>query len=48
VLSRQAGLSSPPSGWKSAEIGSMTNLYDHRGHRKYLTPAEREAFLKAG
>jgi hypothetical protein len=33
--------------WKSAEIGSMTNLYDHRGHRKHLTPAEREAFLKA-
>jgi integrase len=25
----------------------MTNLYDSRGHRKYLTPAEREAFLKA-
>ena len=25
----------------------MTNLYDQRGHRKYLTPAEREAFLKA-
>src|SRR3954469_7629784 len=25
----------------------MNTLYDHHGHRKYLTPAERDAFLKA-
>jgi integrase/recombinase XerD len=25
----------------------MNTLYDHDGHRKYLTPAERDAFLKA-
>lgn len=25
----------------------MSSLYDAKGHRKYLTPAEREAFLKA-
>src|SRR3954468_11993145 len=25
----------------------MNTLYDHHGHRKYLTPTEREAFLKA-
>ncbi len=25
----------------------MSSLYDEKGHRKYLTPAEREAFLKA-
>src|SRR4051812_14338169 len=25
----------------------MQQLYDQNGHRKYLTPAEREAFLKA-
>lgn len=23
------------------------NLYDRKGHRKYLTPAERDEFLKA-
>jgi integrase len=25
----------------------MNTLYDQHGHRKYLTPAERDAFLKA-
>src|SRR3982750_1793437 len=25
----------------------MNTLYDHDGHRKYLTAAERDAFLKA-
>ena len=25
----------------------MTTLHDQRGHRKYLTPAERDVFLKA-
>jgi integrase/recombinase XerD len=25
----------------------MNTLCDHDGHRKYLTPAERDAFLKA-
>src|SRR5579872_1411838 len=25
----------------------MSSLYDAKGHRKYLTPAEREAFLQA-
>jgi integrase len=25
----------------------MTNLEDQHGHRKYLTPAERDAFLRA-
>ena len=25
----------------------MNTLYDHNGHRKYLTPAERDAFLRA-
>src|SRR5829696_8298648 len=25
----------------------MTNLHDQHGHRKYLTPAERDAFLQA-
>jgi integrase/recombinase XerD len=25
----------------------MNTLYDHAGHRKYLTPAERDAFLRA-
>jgi integrase len=25
----------------------MQQLYDQNGHRKYLTPSEREAFLKA-
>jgi integrase len=25
----------------------MTNLHDQHGHRKYLTPAERDAFLRA-
>jgi site-specific recombinase XerD len=25
----------------------MTTLHDQHGHRKYLTPAERDAFLKA-
>jgi integrase len=25
----------------------MTNLHDQHGHRKYLTPAERDAFLAA-
>jgi integrase len=25
----------------------MTTLHDEHGHRKYLTPAERDAFLKA-
>jgi integrase len=24
----------------------MNTLYDHHGHRKYLTPAERDAFLR--
>jgi hypothetical protein len=24
----------------------MTTLHDQHGHRKYLTPAERDAFLK--
>src|SRR6478672_13540331 len=32
---------------RAAQIGSMNTLYDHDGHRKYLTPAERDAFLKA-
>ena len=32
---------------KAAQIGSMNTLYDQHGHRKYLTPAERDAFLKA-
>src|ERR687892_1772833 len=32
---------------KAAQIGSMNTLYDSHGHRKYLTPAERDAFLKA-
>ena len=25
----------------------MNTLYDQHGHRKYLTPAERDAFLNA-
>src|SRR5215207_9106187 len=25
----------------------MTSLHDQHGHRKYLTPAERDAFLRA-
>ena len=28
-------------------IPEMQQLYDQNGHRKYLTPSEREAFLKA-
>lgn len=32
---------------KAAEIGNMNSLYDQHGHRKYLTPAERDAFMKA-
>jgi integrase len=32
---------------KAAEIGRMSTLYDHEGHRKYLTPAERDALLKS-
>ena len=32
---------------KAAQIGSMTTLHDQHGHRKYLTPAERDAFLRA-
>jgi hypothetical protein len=28
---------------KAAEIGGMNTLYDHDGHRKYLTLAERDA-----
>ena len=36
-----------PMSGKAAEIGSMTTLHDQHGHRKYLTPAERDAFLKA-
>ena len=32
---------------EAAQIGSIKTLYDQDGHRKYLTPAERDAFLKA-
>ena len=32
---------------KAAQIGSMTTLHDQHGHRKYLTLAERDAFLEA-
>ena len=31
---------------KAAQIGSMNTLYDQHCHRKYLTPSERDAFLK--
>ena len=28
-------------------FASLQQLYDHNGQRKYLTPSERDAFLKA-
>jgi integrase len=32
---------------KLLKSAGMTTLHDQHGHRKYLTPAERDAFLKA-
>jgi hypothetical protein len=44
---RQDGTERKTSVPTAAEATKLSSLYDADGHRRYLTPSEREAFLKA-